>query len=140
METKQCHTCGEVKPLTEFKRCGQNASHMRNCKVCYVSRRRENKANGIKYNQRDYNLFSSYGIGLAEYNKLLESQEGVCAICKKLPSFDSRKKHLVVDHDHDTGEVRGLLCDTCNRGLGLLGDNQQILENATNYLARFSGS
>lgn len=75
-----------------------------------------------------------YGITTEQYSELLESQGGGCAICDAPPPTETRKKFLVVDHDHETGKVRGLLCDTCNRGLGLLGDNIVYLCAAVDYL------
>src|SRR5262245_57445902 len=63
-----------------------------------------------------------YGITLAEYDALLEKQGGVCAICRK-----HSKRRLCVDHCHRTGMIRGLLCDSCNLGLGSLQDDQASL-------------
>ena len=110
---------------------------MRNCKECYVARRRSNKEQGVKYDQREYFMEDAYGITTQQYSEILESQGGGCAICGAPPPIDTRKKHLVVDHNHETGEVRGLLCDTCNRGLGLLGDNLHTLCSAVDYLLKY---
>ena len=82
-------------------------------------------------------LNRTYGIGLEKYNSLLSEQSGVCAICKT--ECVSGKK-LAVDHNHDTGEVRGLLCCRCNRGLGNFNDNLDRLEEAVLYLQRYSNS
>ena len=68
-----------------------------------------------------------YGIGLGDLNKMMESQQGKCAICKEPLS-------LKVDHNHKTGKVRGLLCNGCNRGLGFFTDNMSVLESAICYL------
>lgn len=75
-----------------------------------------------------------YGITPEKYNEMLENQGGVCAICKTKPQFDTRKKRLSIDHCHTTGKVRGLLCDACNRGIGMLKDDTSVLMNAINYL------
>jgi hypothetical protein len=65
---------------------------------------------------------------------MLEDQGHVCAICgTKDPGYKGR---FVVDHDHDTGNVRGLLCDRCNTGIGFLQDNIAVLRSAINYLER----
>lgn len=69
-----------------------------------------------------------------EYNKLFFKQSGCCAICNKHQSVF--KKTLCIDHDHKTGKVRGLLCDNCNRGVGLLGDNKDTIASALIYLNR----
>ena len=67
---------------------------------------------------------------------MLDSQNGVCAVCKTKPDFKTWKKRLSIDHCHVTGRVRGLLCDPCNSGIGMLKDDPSILENAIKYLAR----
>lgn len=66
---------------------------------------------------QDNRLRSVYGITLDQYEKMLKDQGGVCFLCHQLP-YNSRHKKLHVDHDHETGRVRGLLCFVCNRGLG----------------------
>jgi hypothetical protein len=65
------------------------------------------------------------------YQYMLDKQGGVCAICKKVCSTG---KSLAIDHNHKTGEVRGLLCGKCNRGLGLFCDSKDLLLVAYNYL------
>ena len=83
--------------------------------------------------QRDYKLRSRYGITLAEYNDMLVRQQSTCAICKKPTS--SFKKHLAVDHNHETGYCRGLLCTFCNtRLLKYLRDNKKVTQNLIMYL------
>ena len=77
-------------------------------------------------------LKSTYGIDEKEYQRLLALQNGACAICKERCSTWSR---LSVDHDHNTGRVRGLLCNQCNRAIGLLRDNPRLLMLAAEYLS-----
>lgn len=72
-----------------------------------------------------------YGLTIEDYNALLEKQGGVCAICSNVCSTGKR---LSVDHDHDTGRVRGLLCSTCNRGIGMLRDDPELIRAALRYL------
>lgn len=79
------------------------------------------------------NLLRDFGITLNDYNNLLNKQNGKCAICNGEPN--SKNKTLGVDHCHNTGRVRGLLCDKCNRGLGLFLDNIDLLGKAIKYLA-----
>jgi hypothetical protein len=81
----------------------------------------------------DQDLRYHYDITLERYNELLAKQEGVCAICKKL-EVNSRIKRLVVDHDHKTGKIRGLLCHRCNCGIGYMKDDLQLLQMAIEYL------
>jgi Recombination endonuclease VII len=66
-----------------------------------------------------------------EYEKLFEEQEGRCAICGR-----DQETKLAVDHDHQTGERRGLLCKQCNVGLGYFRDDTAVLERAISYLNR----
>lgn len=73
-----------------------------------------------------------YGISLEQFNELLEIQDNGCAICKK--PLDSLRRKMNIDHDHETNQVRGLLCTGCNTGLGHLGDNIEGLKRAILYL------
>ena len=84
-------------------------------------------ANGVRGRQ----LKKKYGISLEEYEILLARQHGVCAICEQKSS-----QTLCVDHCHVTGRVRGLLCRTCNMGLGYYSDNPAFMRNAAAYLER----
>lgn len=75
-----------------------------------------------------------YGLTKAEFDLLLEQQGGVCAICAGPRSGPGKRFH--VDHCHDTGQVRGLLCGNCNTAIGLLGDDPERAEKAAAYLRR----
>jgi hypothetical protein len=97
-------------------------------------------AEGKKQYQRDWrkanpllakanHMRKTYGIELADYDAMRDAQDGKCAICKE-------PQPLCVDHCHDTGKVRGLLCHLCNRALGLFNDDALRLQSAIAYLAR----
>lgn len=81
-----------------------------------------------------------HGITLLDYKKMLEEQNGLCAICgKEETRRDFRYNNLIdlaVDHDHKTGKVRGLLCSNCNKAIGVFQDNTELLQSAINYLNR----
>lgn len=77
-------------------------------------------------------LLLNYGMSLEEYDTLYKNQEGRCDICGNMPS----EYMLVVDHNHETGEVRGLLCRPCNSGIGLLRDSEMIVAKALEYLKK----
>lgn len=100
---------------------------------------REKHAQRIRSQRRNSRLARVFGITPEKYNEMLSAQNGVCAICAK-PSRDKNKKPLYVDHDHGTGEVRGLLCHRCNAGIGLLGDSADMLRLAIAYLERKSST
>jgi len=92
--------------------------------------RQHYKKNKERYrkNRRIGKLRRDYGITPEDYNRMEENQEYRCLIC------NTYSENLVVDHCHTTGKVRGLLCDSCNRGIGFLGDDVQNLLNAAEYL------
>lgn len=84
-----------------------------------------------------YNRLKKYGITKEQYNQMLQDQGGVCKICSEPPTGfwkNNVPKKLCVDHDHSTNKVRGLLCDSCNVGLGKFRDNIEILSKAVGYL------
>jgi len=81
---------------------------------------------------RGYRLKGKYGLTPDEYDELLAAQGGVCAICAGPP--DGRWPRYAVDHDHETGEVRGLLCTRCNRAIGLLRDSTDLVLAVLEYL------
>lgn len=77
-------------------------------------------------------LLSSFGITLDQFNAMNDAQGGLCAICKRPPI--TKASRLSVDHCHETGKVRGLLCTRCNTGIGMLNDSIEYVESALIYL------
>lgn len=84
--------------------------------------------------QRKWGLMTHYGLTVEEYDTILAAQGGMCAICEGSPG--ARRLH--VDHDHETGRVRGLLCLSCNTLLGNAHDQPSILAAALEYLCQES--
>ncbi|MEU2713871.1 endonuclease VII domain-containing protein [Streptomyces sp. NPDC007205] len=80
---------------------------------------------------RTSDLGRKYGLTLQEYDRLVDAADGRCAICRQEPAPGKR---LVVDHDHGTGVVRGLLCQNCNVMIGMAQDNPSTLARAIAYL------
>jgi hypothetical protein len=78
-------------------------------------------------------VYRRYGITEDDYNRMLDEQGGRCAICA---TDEPGKKSWCIDHDHETGAVRGLLCSLCNVGIGNLRDDTDILRSAVSYLER----
>ena len=90
---------------------------------------------------RNIQLYQKYGILLEDYERILEEQEGRCAICGMKAEhnvINGRLKSLHVDHDHSTGTIRGILCSNCNTGLGMFKDDPTLLRNAIEYLRRIT--
>lgn len=83
-----------------------------------------------------------YGITIDRYNEMLAAQNGCCAICAKPESTEIKGKvtSLAVDHDHETGAIRALLCSNCNRGLGLFNDDPALLAKAVDYVISYKRS
>lgn len=141
--TKVCTRCKEEKPLDNFGKQSKNKDGlMYICKSC-VSEYHKARYADPKYKdyQRNISLKATYGITLDEYNIMLDEQGGVCAICEQ----PERRKHprtsdpmlLAVDHDHNTNQVRALLCSTCNIMLGHAQDDISILAKAIQYLTEW---
>lgn len=79
-------------------------------------------------------MFEVHGITPAGFKRLNAKQGGLCAICSRSQTGNCRKRHLNIDHCHKTKKTRGLLCDKCNIGIGLFGDDTKLLHRAINYL------
>ena len=121
---QSCAYCEELIPAS--RRLGVLYCSPR-CKHNALSARRR-KTNP------DYMRMYLYGVSREEYDAMLESQGGGCAICQtKVPGG---KGAFHVDHDHETGVNRGLLCHFCNIGLGNFADDPNLLEDAAEYLRR----
>lgn len=124
-----CNKCKQYKNPEEFGKLSYNWNGL-DC-ICKDCRSHKRKTPEEREHIWEFCMKKRYGISKENYYNLLEEQNGVCAICFKA-EIQGRK--LSVDHNHLTGEVRGLLCSKCNMVLGLLGDNDELLLNALNYL------
>ncbi len=162
---KRCKHCGQTKPLDDFYKDRKAKDGCRpECKACnlaaraakyaanpepYIARvkkwQQENaerlNAYRREYRQRpdrkaadrEYHLKRKYGITIEQYDAMLAAQGGVCAICRQ-PRPENRTLH--VDHDHVSGEIRGLLCFRCNNALGDFEEQYELFQKAANYLDR----
>lgn len=131
MMTKKCSKCQKVKETTEFSKnkCKKDGFNQE-CKPCNRESHKKAREKGLT---RWHDMKKTLGIGEKEYNALLEEQEYVCAICSH-PHVEEKGGRLHVDHDHETGKIRGLLCNHCNLGLGHFKDNPTFLSSAIWYL------
>jgi len=130
---KRCTLCGISKPHSEFQKERRSSDGITaRCKPCLNAQGkawRDSKG-------RQYHRVKRYGIKPEEYEELLDEQQFKCACCGS--SDPKRKAGFVIDHDHDTGAVRGLLCHNCNIGIGMLGDSVFGLQLALEYLRRYN--
>lgn len=136
---KTCSLCDRIKPVDEFYFRGGKARTLKDgtkskarqsrCKSCVSVLAGRNPKLGA-YQQKS-KLKSRYGLGA--FDEMLQTQNGVCAICGQT---NSGGKRLAVDHDHRTNLIRGLLCTNCNLGLGNFKDCEELLQSAITYLQR----
>lgn len=113
---KRCTICGQIKPLDQFYADKRNATgRMSSCRECFNKRDAERK------------VFQKYGLTPEQRSAMAEAQDHRCPICREA-------RVLVVDHCHKSGKVRALLCDRCNRLLGVADDQIDLLKSAIQFL------
>ena len=142
--TKLCKNCGIEKPTAEFYRDKQKSDGLTvRCRACIDAQHRA-------YRERDPDVYAArqrmrsrrfqrktiQKVTDAELAALIVKSGGRCGICRTpvCDDSDDHKGRLVVDHDHETGRVRGILCDPCNTGLGRFRDDPARLLAAASYL------
>lgn len=142
--SKSCQKCDGVHPIVDFsvdrsKQDGRSI-YCRSCRSKIAKNKRsleshkENQrktAHRRKPYNRNWTLKARYGITSDQFETMFATQGSVCALCK---SDKSDKKNFVVDHCHKTGKVRGILCSYCNRALGMMKDDPEVLRKAIKYL------
>lgn len=138
---KICKGCGNVLPLSSFdisskKRPDQYAARCRPCKM-----EQRKKSQNYKIVNKRNKIKRDYGLSWEQYKNIIDAQNGKCVICSI--EFDltpvrggSHRNSPHIDHCHNKGHVRGILCSQCNRGLGCFSDNTNSLQNAIAYLRR----
>lgn len=110
---KKCNKCGEIKPFTEFhKHNTTKDGYGTYCRICY------NKQTLAAKHLKRYNL---------TLEQMAEMKQSGCELC-------GATENLHIDHNHDTNEIRGVLCTNCNRGLGHFKDSPELLKKAAEYL------
>ena len=130
---KFCKSCSTTKSIEDFyiRRRGTDLRHS-TCKECDKKRVKENH-DPKRY--REQHLKRQYGIDHKEYDKILKQQNGCCSVCgTDKPGGKHQNKYFHVDHNHETGVVRGLLCSHCNTALGLFNEDVAIMKKAMVYL------
>jgi len=136
METKTCNVCGETKDVEQFYLLRKGGTRRKaKCIACNrVAMRDYMRGRKLTEEEKTRKRLKKYGITLDEYHEMSEAQGHCCSICDK---NDPNK--LFVDHCHQSGQVRGLLCLNCNSLLGHAKDNSDFLMSAVMYL-RSSGT
>lgn len=132
-EYKICSRCNiEKNTATEFYISNKTKTSLSHCKLCHQIYARKNA------------LLRKYNLSEEDYDLMLKKQNYSCAICNKHELDNDRTNvdgdtpyRLAVDHNHTTGEIRGLLCNQCNRFIGLANDDLGILSSAVNYLSSY---
>lgn len=129
-------SCGCLKRVSKQeqkeRRKKYKADYFQENKEKIYERNKQNKPSAERIKQ--YYVKSKYKISIEDVDKLLKLQDGKCAICGVEFNDNVRANKMVIDHNHITGEVRGLLCHNCNVGLGHFKDNVELLAKAINYL------
>ena len=151
-ELRCCPKCKTVKPSSDFYKCSYTSYGLSvHCKACQANYQRGNvkvKQYHQEYHQKEKKareksgsskeyfrtrwLKHKYGLTIEQFEEMLKAQDSKCAICGEVQ--ESEKFHI--DHNHDTGAVRALLCKGCNQGLGLFREDSRRLLEAVNYLER----
>lgn len=142
MEIKICRVCNIEKPIERFSFRNDSQKYRTECKDCLNTARKSQPAFGrwhklnrerVQQYMRDFALKRYWGLTREDFDRMLEAQGGVCAICKKSHWMGVGKRPHV-DHCHMSGKIRGLLCNLCNVGLGAFKDDVDSLANAIKYL------
>ena len=158
---KQCRMCGQRKPVDDFYRAAAARDGRRGeCKACFAAlqKARYKSADAVartkRWQQENPERFAAYqaeyrnrperkramrdlyyrrefGLTADDVDAMIAAQDGVCAICLVAPK---RFASWHVDHDHETGRIRGMLCNRCNQAIGLLGEDPARLRAAAEYL------
>lgn len=132
---KYCSKCKQTLNVSEFHK-HKKYGYQGYCKVCMKASRRKHTPE----ENRRIDLKRHYGLTPEEYDIKLSAQGGKCAAngCDEIAEYKPGVLFaLAVDHNHDTGEVRGLLCSQCNRALGLLKDNPELIQGLLNYRKKY---
>lgn len=124
-----CFKCSKSKMESEFYKRADNKKIYRMCKECHRAYQQKRRKEIPDYQRIRY--LKKYGLTIQDYRRMIKKQKGMCAIC-----FGKSIRALAVDHHHKTGQVRGLLCGSCNAALGLAKESSDILLRCIEYLEK----
>jgi hypothetical protein len=129
MKIKTCFMCKVEKSISLFSVDNRSKTgYQTRCKECQAIVKKE-----MARYYRGKHLEYKYGITHEQYEEMLEKQDHRCAICSIEEKY-AENSRLCVDHNHETNELRGLLCKKCNQGIGLFQDNADFCDSAGRYL------
>ncbi len=140
IQMKRCTRCKELKDISAFYRntMTRGRTPLSQCKICMAARTKEARRDPSRREKwkeyaRRASIRSRYGIEPEDYDRILEKQSSVCAICRGI-NIGGRK--LAIDHDKETKKIRGILCDRCNRGIGFMRHDKYLLQRSIEYLSQ----
>ena len=136
MKEKTCTQCQETKPLTEFyhrKNRPNGTGYASECKEC-MKARMSKRYHDDPTRMADLTACRTYGLTMDELTAMREKANGICQACGKSENEQGHYGKLVIDHCHETGKVRGLICNKCNTILGLCKDNIDILQGLAQFM------
>lgn len=130
-----CKKCNTDKNSAEFYYRKDGKISCYTCKSCTIKKTSEYQKANPEKKQEWYrkNKLKQYNLTPEEYQSLYDNQNGLCSICA---STCPQQEFLCVDHCHITGDVRGLLCKTCNSAIGFLNDDPELVRSALFYLLK----
>ncbi len=131
-QVKQCRECKAIKPISEFYRHARAwDGHINCCIPCHKIKNAEGPAEKRRRAKtfRKHILKTRYGLTPEEYGQMRDAQGGACLICQCVSA-----ETLCVDHCHDTGRVRGLLCRRCNLALGYVRESAAVARSLVSYI------
>jgi hypothetical protein len=131
-----CKDCASAqRKASRLRRIAEDPEGQAELRRKYVRTYRERHPERVKEQYRKQGYRKKYGMTVEQYEAILESQHGVCAICRNPESG----RALAVDHDHTSGGVRSLLCSKCNTAIGLLQDSPELADRVADYLRSHTG-
>ncbi len=132
IKVRVCFQCKKEKTISEFYR-SNTRYYQRECKQCNTIRKGKwHKTENGKRSSANTKLKRRFGITIEQYEQLLQNYCKKCSICGSTTSDHGHR--LAIDHDHRTGEIRGILCKSCNLGIAHFRDDPYLLEGAILYL------
>lgn len=137
---KKCSVCSKQQPFKNYHRSKKSKDgYGYRCKDCDRQARHDYKEKNkerFALLARGRQLKWKYGITLEEYDAMFEKQGKKCAVCEATENKGLKQddRSWSVDHCHTTGQIRGILCNNCNRAIGLLQDSKEIVYRAAEYL------